>query len=42
MLFVVPQREMTIVLTSDPTPPSRGSYLDRIKALVGDVITSTR
>ncbi|WP_162494980.1 serine hydrolase domain-containing protein [Kushneria konosiri] len=42
VLFVVPQREMTIVLTSDPTPPSRGSYLDRIKALVGDVITSTR
>ncbi|ART62057.1 serine hydrolase domain-containing protein [Kushneria marisflavi] len=41
VLFVVPEREMTIVLTSDPTPPSSGSYLGRIKSLVGALITAT-
>ncbi|WP_299258314.1 serine hydrolase [uncultured Kushneria sp.] len=41
VLFVVPGRDMTIVLTSDPSPPSNGSYLDRLKALVGTLITAT-
>ncbi|WP_456269881.1 beta-lactamase family protein [Kushneria sp. AK178] len=41
VLFVVPGREMTIVLTSDPSPPSRGSYLGRIRSLVGELITAT-
>ncbi|MEA3251657.1 MAG: serine hydrolase [Pseudomonadota bacterium] len=39
LLFVVPQRAMTIVMTADPTPPSNGSdYLDRTKAVIGALI----
>lgn len=41
VLFVVPGRDMTIVLTSDPSPPSNGSYLVSLKALVGELITAT-
>ncbi|WP_438768002.1 serine hydrolase domain-containing protein [Kushneria sp. TE3] len=38
VLFVVPKLEMTMVLTSDPMPPSSGSYLGQIRALVGALI----
>ncbi|MHB0777136.1 serine hydrolase domain-containing protein [Halomonas sp. WWR20] len=39
LLFVIPQRAMTIVMTSDPTPPSNGSsYLDRVKTVIGALI----
>ena len=39
LLFVVPKRAMTIVMTADPTPPSNGSdYLDRVKAVIGELI----
>ncbi|MFC0339087.1 CubicO group peptidase, beta-lactamase class C family [Kushneria avicenniae] len=41
VLFIVPGRDMTVVLTSDPTPPSSGSYLRQIKALIGELITAT-
>lgn len=38
VLFVVPDRAMTVVITSDPTPPSRGAYLDRLKDRVAALI----
>ncbi|MES1924230.1 beta-lactamase [Salinisphaera sp. T31B1] len=41
VLFVVPARAMTVVITSDPRPPSRGAYLDRLKAVVGELIAAT-
>ena len=38
VLFVVPERDMTVVMTSDPTPPSDGRYFARqskiVKALI--------
>ncbi|MGQ7244373.1 serine hydrolase domain-containing protein [Salinicola sp. V024] len=42
LLYIVPSRAMTVVMTSDPTPPSSGSdYLDDVEALVGDLIEAT-
>lgn len=42
LLFVVPERNMTIVMTSDPTPPSNGSaYLEQVKAVVERMIAAT-
>ncbi|MCK0767848.1 serine hydrolase domain-containing protein [Chromohalobacter canadensis] len=39
LLFVVPEHDATLVMTSDPTPPSNGSdYLNRVKAVVADAI----
>lgn len=38
VLFVVPDKAMTVVITSDPTPPSRGAYLDRLKDIVAQLI----
>ncbi|MCT8467577.1 beta-lactamase family protein [Chromohalobacter canadensis] len=39
LLFVVPAYDTTIVMTSDPTPPSNGSdYLDRVKAAATELI----
>ena len=39
LLFVVPEHDATLVMTSDPTPPSNGSdYLNRVKAAVADAI----
>ncbi|WP_136069372.1 serine hydrolase domain-containing protein [Modicisalibacter radicis] len=39
LLFVVPERAMTIVMTADPTPPSNGSdYLDRVKDVIDALI----
>jgi len=39
LLFVVPERAMTLVMTADPTPPSNGSdYLDRVKVVIGELI----
>ncbi|MFC0266459.1 serine hydrolase domain-containing protein [Kushneria aurantia] len=41
VLFVVPDRAMTVVMTSDPTPPSNGSYNDRLKGVVEALIRAT-
>jgi len=42
LLYVVPSRAMTVVMTSDPTPPSHGSrYLDDVEALVVELIEAT-
>jgi CubicO group peptidase (beta-lactamase class C family) len=41
-LFVVPEAELTVVLISDPTPPSNGGYFDRIKAWVAEIVLATR
>ncbi len=38
VLFVIPDHAMTVVITSDPTPPSRGAYLDRVKNIVAALI----
>ncbi|WP_419307841.1 serine hydrolase domain-containing protein [Chromohalobacter israelensis] len=39
LLFVVPEHDTTLVMTSDPTPPSNGSdYLNRVKAAIADTI----
>jgi hypothetical protein len=36
---VVPAYDTTIVMTSDPTPPSNGSdYLDRVKAAATELV----
>ncbi len=37
-LFVVPNAALTLVVTSDPSPPSRGGYFDRIKRLAADAV----
>lgn len=41
-LFVIPGAELTIVVTSDPTPPSNGGYFDRIKRLAAGIVEATR
>lgn len=42
LLYVVPSRAMTVVMTSDPTPPSNGSaYLEKVEALIADLIEAT-
>ncbi|KAA0018295.1 serine hydrolase [Salinicola corii] len=42
LLYVVPSRAMTVVVTSDPTPPSNGSgYLNKVEALVSELIEAT-
>ncbi|WP_244158296.1 serine hydrolase domain-containing protein [Salinicola socius] len=42
LLYVIPSRAMTVVMTSDPTPPSRGSdYLDDVEALIAELIEAT-
>lgn len=39
MLYVVPSRALTVVITSDPTPPSpRGRYLAQLHDLVAEMI----
>ena len=38
VLFVVPSRAMTVVMTSDPTPPSNGSYFGRQAEIVAALI----
>lgn len=40
-LFVIPQAALTIVVTSDPTPPSNGAYFDRIKRLVAGIVEAS-
>lgn len=37
-LFVIPDAALTVVVVSDPTPPSRGSDFDRIKRLVAEIV----
>jgi len=37
-LFVIPDVALTIVVISDPSPPSNGGYFDRIKRLVASVV----
>jgi CubicO group peptidase (beta-lactamase class C family) len=39
-LFVVPSRALTLVVTSDPTPPSSGAYFDRIKRLAARAVAA--
>lgn len=39
MLYVVPSHKLTVVITSDPTPPSPGGgYIRRLHRLVGGII----
>lgn len=39
MLYVIPDLALTVVMTSDPTPPSPGrSYLRQLEALVAEVL----
>lgn len=40
-LFVIPEAALTIVVISDPTPPSNGGYFDRIKRLAARVVAAT-
>lgn len=40
-LFVIPEAALTIVVISDPTPPSNGSYFDRIKRLAARVVEAS-
>ena len=37
-LFVIPAAALTIVVTSDPTPPSNGAYFNRIKRLAARIV----
>ncbi|RFF30189.1 serine hydrolase domain-containing protein [Wenzhouxiangella sediminis] len=37
-LFVVPDAALTIVVISDPSPPSYGGYFDRIKRLAASIV----
>ncbi|XQU08288.1 serine hydrolase [Halomonas sp. LY9] len=38
-LYVIPEREMTLVITSDPTPPSPGGqFQQQLNALVADLL----
>jgi CubicO group peptidase (beta-lactamase class C family) len=39
-LLVVPSRALTLVVTSDPTPPSSGAYFDRIKRLAARAVAA--
>ncbi|MDH4571756.1 serine hydrolase domain-containing protein [Salinicola acroporae] len=42
LLYVIPSRAMTVVVTSDPTPPSNGSaYNTGVEALVSELIEAT-
>lgn len=41
-LIVVPSVALTFVMTSDPNPPSRGGYFDRIKRLAADAVRLAR
>jgi len=42
LLYVIPSRAMTVVMTSDPMPPSNGSnYVNRVETLIGDLIEAT-
>ncbi len=37
-LFVIPNAALTVVITSDPTPPSRGSHFSGLRRLVAEII----
>lgn len=37
-LFVIPDAALTIVVISDPSPPSNGGYFDRIKGLAARIV----
>ncbi len=41
-LIVVPSVRLTLVMTSDPDPPSRGGYFDRIKRLAAEAVRIAR
>ncbi len=41
VLFVVPERDMTVVMTSDPTPPSNGRYFARQATIVEALIEAS-
>lgn len=38
VLFIAPAQAMTVVMTSDPTPPSSGSYLNQLKGVIEALI----
>ncbi|MES1930581.1 beta-lactamase [Salinisphaera dokdonensis CL-ES53] len=38
LLFVVPDKDLSVVITSDPTPPSSGSYFQQQAAIVEKII----
>lgn len=38
VLYVIPELELSIAITSDPTPPSRGSYLQQIHDFISDYV----
>lgn len=40
-LFVIPDAALTVVVISDPDPPSNGGYFDRIKRLAAQVVAAT-
>jgi len=40
-LFVIPDAALTVVVISDPDPPSNGGYFDRIKRLAARVVAAT-
>ncbi|WP_110684978.1 serine hydrolase domain-containing protein [Salinicola aestuarinus] len=43
LIYVIPSRRMSVVMTSDPTPPSNGSaYTARVEALISDMIDAMR
>ncbi|QOC22303.1 serine hydrolase [Wenzhouxiangella sp. AB-CW3] len=37
-LFVIPEAALTITMTSDPTPPSRGGHFGYLRRLVADIV----
>lgn len=41
-LFVIPDAALTIVVISDPTPPSNGGYFERIKDLAASIVDAAR
>ncbi|WP_157982794.1 serine hydrolase domain-containing protein [Aliidiomarina minuta] len=38
VLYVIPELELSIAITSDPTPPSRGIYLQQLHKFVSDYV----
>jgi CubicO group peptidase (beta-lactamase class C family) len=41
-LFVVPSAALTLVMTSDPDPPSRGGYFDAVKRVAAEAVRQAR
>lgn len=41
VLYVIPELELSIAITSDPTPPSRGSYLQQLHDFISEYVLDT-